>query len=55
MTTFKLKFLGMFGAKQEEIAKTNGLITRAKVIVLNHFREGSLSFKQKELHSQGGL
>ena len=44
----------MLGTKQEEIVKTKGLITRAKVIVLNHFREGSLYFKQKESHSQGG-
>lgn len=53
--TFKpLKFLGMLGANQEEIAKTNGLITRAKALVLNHFGEESLYFKQIELHSQGG-
>jgi len=31
----------MLGANQEEIAKTNGLITRAKALVLNHFREES--------------
>ncbi len=49
-----LRFLGMLGANQEEIAKTNGLITRAKALVLNHFREESLYFKQIELHSQGG-
>ncbi|KKM21815.1 hypothetical protein LCGC14_1631600 [marine sediment metagenome] len=39
---------------QEDITKANGLITRAKIPVLIHFKEGSLYFKQKELHSQGG-
>lgn len=52
-STFRpLIYLGMLGANQEEIAKTNGLITRAKALVSRHFGEEKVYYKQMELHSQ---
>ncbi|MHA1489928.1 MAG: hypothetical protein ACTSRI_09750 [Promethearchaeota archaeon] len=44
--------IGMLGANQEEIAKTNGLITRAKALVSRCSGEESIYFTQIELHSQ---
>ncbi|MHA1284478.1 MAG: hypothetical protein ACTSQP_18420 [Promethearchaeota archaeon] len=51
--TFKpMGYIGMLGKDQDEIAKINGLITRAKALVLKYFSEKSIYFKQMELHSQ---
>ena len=51
--TFRpIKYLGMLGANQTEIAKTNGLITRAKAIVSRNFGQDSIYLTQMELHSQ---
>jgi len=52
--TFEPIGIGYLGADQDEIAKMNGLITRAKALVLKHFGEESIYFKQMEMHSQGG-
>jgi len=52
-STFRpLGYLGTLGANQEEIAKTNGLITRIKALVSRNFGVESIFFKQIELHSQ---
>ncbi|KKL25510.1 hypothetical protein LCGC14_2404560 [marine sediment metagenome] len=40
-----LSYLGMLGANKDEIAKTNGLIMRAKVVVSRYFGEDSIHFR----------
>ena len=52
--TFSPIGFGYLGANQEEIAKSNGLITRANALVFKHFGVESQYYKQMELHSQGG-
>lgn len=55
--TFKALFRpmgypGMLGANDEEISKTNGLITRAKALVSRNFGQESVYLNQMKLHSQ---
>ncbi|MHA1248995.1 MAG: hypothetical protein ACTSRP_03285 [Candidatus Helarchaeota archaeon] len=47
-----LRELGLLGKDQDEITKINGLIIRAMALVLKHFGEESIYFKQMVLHSQ---